>query len=106
MPTYPLGDVIAAAPEDAQVVIKCDVEGYECEVFRPILEGELTRLPNVILIESKHSDKWEINLIKEFVELGYVLEFEGDGNCLLVNKGNTSRKQMHRAIADDSDTSP
>lgn len=86
VPIYPLSEIIASVPVDARCVIKCDVEGYECEVFLPILEGAAHRLPDVILIETEHRDIWAVDLIERFIGAGYVKTFEGDGNCLLVKE--------------------
>jgi len=84
VPIKPLNDLLAQAPSDAQVVIKCDVEGYEYEVFAPLFEGTSLRFPDIILLEVEHKARWEFDLIEKLLHLGYKIEFEGEGNCLLI----------------------
>ena len=87
VPVIPLVEYMPDSITDYQYfVIKIDVEGYEDQVLLPFLAAlSSERLPNAIMTEVIHSDRWKADLIEELHELGYKSFFVGEqGNALFL----------------------
>jgi FkbM family methyltransferase len=64
-------------------VLKIDVEGAEEAALRPMLAAK-GWLPDVILMETRHADEWESDLIAQVKAAGFRAVFEAEGNTLFV----------------------
>ena len=87
VPVIPLVEYMPDSINDFQYfAIKIDVEGYEDQVLLPFLSAlSSERLPNAIMTEVSHSDRWKADLIEKLHELGYKSFFVGeDGNALFL----------------------
>lgn len=62
-------------------VLKIDVEGFEVQALGPLLDAG-GWLPDVILVETAHARKWEVDLTAVIRGLGYAVALEADGNTL------------------------
>lgn len=69
-------------------VLKIDVEGAEVAALAPVFDANLW-LPDVILMETRHADEWDVDLIGRLKTAGFRAAFEAEGNTLFV-KGKAS----------------
>ena len=84
----PLLDFIDADAEYDISVLKIDVEGAEVAALGPMFAAK-GWLPDVILMETRHADAWETDLIGTLKAAGFRAVFAADGNTLFV-KGKVS----------------
>jgi len=83
VPIRPLMDFVAQAAKHDYSVLKVDVEGAEVDVLNPILEAG-GWLPDAMLIETRHADAWDVDLVGKITALGFAITLEADGNTLFV----------------------
>lgn len=83
VPIRPLTDFVGQAASHDVSVIKIDVEGAEVAVLRPLLKAD-GWLPDALLIETRHSGDWEIDLTSDILARGFKAVLEADGNTLFV----------------------
>jgi hypothetical protein len=62
-------------------VLKIDVEGAEEVALSPMLDAA-DWLPDVILMETRHADEWDGDLIGQITALGFTASLEVEGNTL------------------------
>ena len=89
VPVEPLKAYLPETMYDYDIfLIKIDVEGYEDEVLIPFLsESRRDELPEAIMLEIIHRDRWRADLFRCLDELGYATRFFGeDDNALLLRK--------------------
>ena len=89
VPVEPLKGYLPETMYDYEIfLIKIDVEGYEDEVLIPFLsESRRDELPEAIMLEIIHRDRWRADLFWCLDELGYAKRFFGeDDNALLLRK--------------------
>lgn len=82
VPLRTLGDVLDEAPEDQKIVVKIDVEGHEPSVLLPLFHHPAARLPDVILMEVVHREKWSEDLLGILGDAGYTSVFDGEDNAI------------------------
>jgi FkbM family methyltransferase len=66
-------------------VLKIDVEGAEVAALKPLLAAE-DHWPDAILMETRHAEEWEIDLVSRILDAGFARRLEADGNTLFVRK--------------------
>ncbi len=80
----PLADLVNEHRVEKIDLLKIDVEGFEDRVLSPYLDTVCAEtLPDVILLEHKHRNLWQTNLLEKVFERGYVVATENDTNCIL-----------------------
>ncbi len=81
----PLTDFVAGAADYDVSVLKIDVEGAEEAALAPMLDTD-GWLPDAILMETRHAEEWETDLIGRIKERGFDPVLEADGNTLFARK--------------------
>lgn len=81
VPVKPVTDLLEGMAVEDLFVIKIDVEGFEDRVLLPFFETT-PRLPDVLLMETNHSEDWSGDVLGRISELGYQGVFEGEDNTL------------------------
>lgn len=76
-----LSDIVGEISEGAIFAIKIDVEGFEDRVLVPFLKAT-ERRPDLLMLETEHSDDWDEDLVQLLQELHYTSVFDGEGNTL------------------------
>lgn len=85
VPVRPLTDFIAEAQEHDIAILKIDVEGGEVAALSPLLDsGEW--LPDAMLVETRHKDEWDVDLVQKFLDRGFAIALKADGNTLFVRQ--------------------
>jgi len=85
VPTRTLADVLTQAPACERIIVKIDVEGAEDMVLCPFFKTtDPALLPERVLVEMSHRDRWSEDLIAMMAGLGYAERFRGEGNALMV----------------------
>lgn len=88
----PLDDLVAEARQ-RPVVVKVDIEGFEGQALTPFFErADADLLPEAILLETSHEQRWDADLRGALVGRGYTSEFEGDGNTLFLRAKMTTQQ--------------
>lgn len=64
-------------------ILKIDIEGYEDKALQPLLNADVENLPDWILIEIVHRDKWSKDILEGLMKKGYRVVNEKEGNMLL-----------------------
>jgi FkbM family methyltransferase len=80
-------DFIDAA-ETRPIVLKIDIEGHEDRALMPLLEqADDHLLPRVMMVETRHRNKWRRNLGKRLKQLSYwdLLQTEGNTMYMRIN---------------------
>lgn len=83
VPVRLLMDFVGQTAEHAYTVLKVDVEGAEVDVLNPMLDAG-GWLPNAMLIETRHADAWDVDLVAKILALGFEITLEAEGNTLFV----------------------
>lgn len=79
-----LDEFLPKAKADCDVsILKIDIEGYEDKALKPLLDANVDKLPDWILIEVVHRDKWSEDIIEGLKVKGYNVVNEMEGNMLL-----------------------
>jgi len=84
VPVRPLADFAALAEGMELSILKIDVEGAEVPVLAPLLKAGGWR-PGAILIETRHAEAWEEDLLGLIAAAGYGARLEAEGNTLFVH---------------------
>ena len=79
----PLLDFIDPTARYDITALKIDVEGAEEAALSPLFAAK-GWLPDVILMETRHADEWETDLIGKVKAAGFRAVFEAEGNTLFV----------------------
>jgi FkbM family methyltransferase len=69
-------------------VLKIDVEGAEELALAPLLTAK-TWLPDVLLMETRHADEWDGDLLGQIKAAGFTVARKVEGNTLFV-RGNAA----------------
>ena len=72
-------------------VMKLDVEGAEEAVLNPVLELG-SWLPDVLLMETRHADEWNTDLVGRVHAAGFTTALEADGNTLFVRQDKDGKE--------------
>lgn len=83
VPIRPLADFVMQAAAHDLSVMKVDVEGAEEAVLAPVLDAG-GWLPDVLLMETRHADEWNTDLVARIRAAGFENALEADGNTLFV----------------------
>ena len=89
VPVRPLLDFVDTAAEYEIVVLKIDVEGAEEAALAPMLMAK-GWLPDAMLMETRHADEWDTDLIGQIKAAGFDAVLEVEGNTLFV-RGKAAR---------------
>lgn len=87
VPVRPLLDFALVAAGHDYCVLKIDVEGAEEAVLNPVLDAG-GWLPDAILMETRHAEEWDSDLIGKVLAVGFETALQADGNTLFV-RANT-----------------
>jgi FkbM family methyltransferase len=91
VPVRPLTDFTdpAAVAGFEVSVLKIDVEGGEEAALAPLLTAAEADgwLPDFLLMETRHADEWDGDLLGRVKTLGFDAVLEADGNTLLARSG-------------------
>lgn len=85
VPVRPLTDFVAEAQEHEVAILKIDVEGGEVAALSPLLDSA-GWLPEAMLVETKHKDEWEVDLVQRILDRGFAIVLKADGNTLFVRE--------------------
>ncbi len=85
VPVRPLADFVMQAAAHDLSVLKIDVEGGEEAVLAPVLDAG-GWMPDVMLMETRHADEWNTDLVGRLLAAGFDTALEADGNTLFVRK--------------------
>lgn len=85
VPVRPLAEFVMQAAAHDLSVLKIDVEGGEEAVLNPLLDAG-GWLPDVMLMETRHADEWNTDLVGRLSAAGFDTALEADGNTLFVRK--------------------
>lgn len=80
--TIPISDILVDVP--GNVVLKIDVEGFEDHALNPLRHMPYDQLPKAIFMETRHSDRWETDILLDLIDAGYRVEWAKRGDALLV----------------------
>ncbi len=86
VPVRPLLDFVHEADGHDISILKIDVEGAEVAVLGPLLTAG-GWLPDALLVETDHANKWDVDLAGRIKELGFKITLEAEQNTLFVRKG-------------------
>lgn len=81
VPIRPMTDFVPLPGAHDVSVLKIDVEGAEVAALGPLLQQD-SWLPDAVLIETRHADEWDTDLVSEIKAKGYKATLEADGNTL------------------------
>lgn len=90
VPLRPLADFVMPAAGHDISVLKIDVEGAEEAVLAPVLDHG-GWLPDVLLMETRHAEEWNTDLVGRLHGAGFETVLEADGNTLFQRKGTQKR---------------
>jgi len=81
--TRPLIDILAEQKIDRIDAMKIDIEGFEDRCLFPFFAGSAFELwPRYVVIEHCNRDQWEMDILQEMLDLGYVLKGKTRGNSM------------------------
>ncbi|WP_217359654.1 FkbM family methyltransferase [Ruegeria arenilitoris] len=66
-----------------KVVLKVDIEGFEDAALHSLLSCPSARLPDAILLEITHRDRWTTDIIEALLAHGYAETHRLEGNAFL-----------------------
>lgn len=85
VPIRPLSDFTAQAGGHDISVLKIDVEGAEVAALGPLIDAA-GWMPDAILIETRHADEWDVDLVEKITARGFAATLEAEGNTLFVRQ--------------------
>lgn len=85
VPIVPVRPYLILGEAEA-TLLKIDVEGAEAAVLVPLLDDAVpeAELPEAMMIETAHSDRWPPELVARIAARGYVPRWTGEGNTFYV----------------------
>ena len=87
VPVRSLAAYLPEQPSNFDIfVVKIDAEGYEDRALVPFLTSiKRENMPDAILMETRHTESWSLDLLGVLKSRGYTSLFEGeDHNTLFV----------------------
>jgi FkbM family methyltransferase len=81
VPVRPLSDFVSQAEEHDVSILKIDVEGAEVAALSPLLDAD-GWLPDAMLMETRHANDWDVDLVAKIIALGFKVTLEAEGNTL------------------------
>lgn len=86
VPTRPITDFLPKKNDFDLSILKIDVEGFEDRALAPLLNSDFGF--DALLIETRHSSQWNVDVHAALLSRGYEEIFSGEGNAFLVRSSD------------------